>query len=374
MCCAQKIDLSIFDQKVIIPKRNTMKKLYFLPLLFLAITSFAQKQFVVQNVTAQTFDDINAAIAAASAGDTLYIPGGGFSLNPATIDKTLHWRGVGHYPDSTAVTGFTQITNAVTFTGNCDNSTFEGIYFQSNVVLGSTDNETTGVTIKRCRIGGILYLRATADISGGNPNLDFRLWESVVVHLDGRFGANARMEKNLIFGYITNFYQSLFHHNLFNYNGTYLFNASSFCQFKNNVFAYSTGMHPTMNNCNFLNNIFQAALPYNPTTSSFTGSGNLINVGWQNVYTSITGNIYTFNYDNDYHLNTGSTGTAEDGTTGVSIIGTATDGTNAGIYGTSLPYKGGAVPYAPHIRSANIDNEADGGNLGVQITVAAQER
>ena len=56
-----------------------MKKHYFLPLLFLAFTGFAQKQIVVQNSTAQTFNDLNAAIAAASAGDTLYIPGGGFS-------------------------------------------------------------------------------------------------------------------------------------------------------------------------------------------------------------------------------------------------------------------------------------------------------
>ena len=349
-----------------------MKKLYFLPFLFLAIAGFAQKQIVVQNGTAQTFSDLNAAIAAASAGDTLYIPGGGFSVS-AAVDKTLHWRGVGHYPDSTSATGHTQITNGVTFSGNCDNSTFEGIYFTGSLVFGSTDNEATGIVMKHCRVSGNLSMRNNTSTSGGYPDLDFTLSESVVQNIYANYGTNIKVEKNLIFGGLLYFYQCYFNHNDFCSSTSHLLNGCNNCQFLNNAFAYSQGQTASAN-CNFQNNIFQGGMFYDPVTSTHTGSGNVHSVTWQNLFTTITGNIYTFSYDNDYHLKTGTTGTAEDGTTGVTIFGTATDGTNAGIYGTALPYKEGAVPYAPHIRTANVDNQAVSGNLGVQITVAAQER
>ncbi len=353
-----------------------MKKLYFLPLLFLAITGFAQKQIVVQNGTTQTFNDLNAAIEAANAGDTIYIPGGGYST-PTTIDKTLHWRGVGHYPDSTAATGYTLITSySVYFTGNCDSSTFEGIYFQHNVQFGSNDDECIGITMKHCRVGGAIFMRSTTDISGGNPDLAFYLTECVTGSLDGRFGMNIRIEKNLIFSIISNFYLSYFNHNTINVYETSssydVINSCQNCQFTNNIFGYQYKLRSS-ENCNFENNIFISTLPYDATTSTFSGSGNIYNTG-PNIFTSIATNNSTFEYVNDYHLNASVTGTNEEGTTGISVIGTASDGTNAGVYGTTLPYKEGAVPYAPHIRAANIDNQVVSGNLGVQITVASQER
>ena len=353
-----------------------MKTLYLLPFLFLAITTFAQKQFVVQNGTAQTFDDINTAIAAASAGDTIYLPGGGFNLDPATIDKTLHWRGVGHYPDSTTATGHTQITTySIYFTGDCDNSTFEGIYFQNSLYFGSTDNECTGVTMKRCRVGGSLYLRGTEDVSSGYPNLNFYLTECVTATIYARFGMNIRLEKNLCFGTFNDFRQSFFNHNSINtyQSSNRVINNCQNCQFTNNVFAYSYGFYDASANCNFENNLFLSNPIYNPTTSTFTGSGNITNIVGA-IYSSITGDINKFDYANNYHLNAAATGTDENGNTDVSIIGAATDGTNPGIYGTSLPYKEGAVPYLPHIESADIDNEVVSGNLGVKIKVAAQER
>ncbi|AHW61730.1 hypothetical protein SAMN05444285_10983 [Draconibacterium orientale] len=349
-----------------------MKKLYFLPFLFLAITTFAQKQFVVQNGTAQTFDEINAAIEAASAGDTIYLPGGGFSIS-AQVDKTLHWRGVGHYPDSTSATGFTQILGSPTFSGNCDNSTFEGIFFQSSVTFGSNDNECTGVIIKRCRVNSTLTLRTTTDVSSGYPNLNVQVFESVLAHIDANNGMNIRFEKNLIFGLMYDFYQSSFNHNSFNVNHSSMVRNCKNCQFTNNVFSYHATFDGGTTNCNFENNIFQqSGMPFNSTTSTFTSSGNIYNTGL-GLYVSIVGNNYTFDYANDYNLND-ITGTAEDGTTGVSIKNSGIDGTDPGVYGTSLPYKEGAVPYAPHIQSANIVNDAVNGELGVQIKVVAQER
>lgn len=352
-----------------------MKNFLLILLSFFSFTTFAQKQFVVQGVTTQTFDDINAAIAAANAGDTIYLPGGGFSLNPTTIDKTLHWRGVGHYPDSTTATGYTNITNSdIYFTTNCDSSTFEGIYFTGNLRFGTvTNEEVSGVIIKRCRVAGTIFLRKDANTNLGNPDLGFQLSESVVVTIGGQKGRNCLIENNLIFGNCDYFYYSIFDHNMFNYSSV-LLDYSINCRYINNVFAWSTPNLSGSSNCEFLNNLFASTLPYNPTTQTFTGNNNITNIGNANIYTAITGYIYTFSYDNDYHLKTDATGTSEDGTTGVTIIGAASDGTNPGIYGGTMPYKDGAVPYAPHIRTADIDNAAVSGNLGVQITVAAQER
>uniref|UniRef100_UPI003217F268 hypothetical protein n=1 Tax=uncultured Draconibacterium sp. TaxID=1573823 RepID=UPI003217F268 len=354
-----------------------MKKIGILPLLFLSLFAFAQKQFVVQgNGTTQTFDNINAAIEGASAGDTLYLPGGGFTIS-ANVEKPLHWRGVGHYPDSTIATGHTQIINyTTTFTGNCDNSTFEGIYFQTNLNFGSNDNEATGIVIKRCRIGGTLLLRSIADISSVNPDLNCRVSESVLGHINANNGMNCRFEQNLIFGNFYNFYQCYFSHNSINtyQSSSRVIDNCHNCQFINNVFAMSYGFYRESSNCNFKNNLFVNNLIYNPATSSFTGSGNITNVGYGNIYTSITGEVRHFAYENDYHLNTSATGIDEEGNEGVNIVGKATDGTNMGIYGTNQPYKEGAVPYNPHIRSVDIDNEASNGELGVKITVGAQER
>jgi hypothetical protein len=52
-----------------------------------------------------------------------------------------------------------------------------------------------------------------------------------------------------------------------------------------------------------------------------------------------------------------------------------TDGKQVGIYGGSFPYKEGAVPSPPHVRSKVIASSTDGqGKLNVQITTTAQDK
>lgn len=336
-----------------------MKKLVFLPLILITTIIYAQPRIVVQNGSATVFANINDAISAASAGDTIYLPGGGFGLSPATIDKTLHWVGVGHYPDSTSATNATRITSLLSFTGNCDNSTFEGIYFTSSLNFGSSDNDAMNISIKRCRVAATINMRAT---SADTVATNFTITESVVGTLQANYASNCLVEKSMIFGTVNAFYQSFFNYNDFNYSGSYLFTSVNSCLFKNNVFSTSIGMRST-ESCEFSYNLCAGTFPFNPETSTHTESNNITDVGGNNIYTTITSTNNIFYYDNDYHLQPGCPG-----------IGAAEDGTNIGIYGTSLPYKEGAVPYYPHIRTVSIDNSASGGQLGVQITVAAQER
>lgn len=349
-----------------------MKKILILPLLFLGLISWSQSQFVVQNGTkTEVYNNINTAITNAVAGDTLYIPGGGFTITNSTINKTLHWVGHGHYPDSTLATMQTRITTALTFTGNCDNSSFEGIFFTSNLDFGSSSDEAVNIKMSRCRILGTLNMRA---ISTGNPDLNFHISECVTGHLYASYGSNCLIENSQIFGPVHYFVQAMFSHNCINASSSNrIVYACSNCVFNDNVWSNEWGLYNSTSNT-FQNNIYQSVLPYNPPTDSNTGSNNIYNVGSANVFTDIShsANIYTFSYENDYHLKTASTGTAESDGSTVSILGTASDGTNAGIYGTTTPYK--ITPFYPHINTATIATKAVNDQLGVTINAAAQSR
>ncbi len=356
-----------------ISKRNIMKKIIILPLLFLGFLSWGQAQFVVQNgAKTEVYNNINTAITNAVAGDTLYIPGGGFSISPATITKTLHWVGHGHYPSETGATMQTRITNALTFTGACDNSSFEGIFFTSNLNFGSSDDEAENIKMKRCRVIGNFSLRAA---TSGTPDLNFHISECVVQQLFANNGSNCLVEKSIIFSYMNSFVQSRFSHNSINVGNTsnrVVYDCTN-CVFDDNVWSNEWGLYHSTSNT-FYNNIFQSSLPYTPPSDSNSGSNNIYNVGSANIYTDIShsATIYAFSYDNDYHLKTGSTGTAESDGSTVSIIGAASDGTNAGIYGTTTPYK--TIPYYPHINTADIATKATNDQLGVNINAEAQNR
>lgn len=340
-----------------------MKKLIFLSFVLLSTVSFAQPHFVLQNGTTKVFNDINKAIAEAGAGDTLYVPGGGFSIS-AAVDKSIHWIGVGHYPDSTSATGPTRIVSAISFTGNCDNSTFEGIDFTSAISMGSSDNELVNMIMKRCRVRGTLNLRVS---SSGNPNINAQIIECVIYNLDGRYASNCKVEKSIINYAINNFYQSLFIYNDLNliqpsYYSSNTINGCYNCQFRNNIFTNEFDLS-FVESCEFSYNLYTGALPFDPVNSSNSGTNNIINVASDNIYTTITTGITDFQYANNYHLKSGCLG-----------IGAADDATEIGIYGSALPYKDGAVPSYPHIQTAKVNTMAVDGKLGVKITVAAQKR
>ncbi len=351
-----------------------MKKIIILPFLFLAIFSWGQAQFIVQNGTKTlVYTNINDALSNAASGDTLYLPGGGFTISTTTIDKTLHWVGHGHYPSETSATLPTRIATNLSFDGSCDNSSFEGILFTGSLNFGSADDETTNIQMKRCRVMGTLSLRY---INTGTPDLNFQISECVLQSVNANNGNNCLIEKSLIFSYIDNFYQSLFDHNVINVDGSSTYsNAfirySNGCTLSNNVFGFDGGLHST-GSCTFLNNIFPTGLPYSSTNNSNSGSNNIYNVATGTAFVSITGNANVFNYDNNYQLSSSTTGTAESDGSTVNLKNTASDGTNAGIYGTTEPYK--TIPYYPHINTANIATKVENNQLNVSINAEAQSR
>ena len=89
-----------------------MKHLSFIFTLVMLLTGSAahsQNLIAVQNGNTPAFYTVlDSAIIHAQNGDTVYIPGGTFSLN-VPVTKSLHIIGVGHNPDSTLATGKTVI-------------------------------------------------------------------------------------------------------------------------------------------------------------------------------------------------------------------------------------------------------------------------
>ena len=331
--------------------------------LLVSIYTFSQVQVIVQNGTkTETYESLDDAVTAAVAGDTLYLPGKSFYQSNRTIDKQLHWIGTGHYPDATGATAITYLNGDYAFTGTTDGSSFEGIYFKNNVTLGSNGDEAINMLFKRCRIGSTLSLRSvgTEDF----PNLNTTITECVFNAIQANNGSNCLVEKSV--GVIVyRFHQSLFKHCVF-LGGSYTSNDFDNCissVVENSILIdgyhflyYAQTMH--FRNCLFAFNI---TFP----TGTHTGENNIVNVGYENIFEAIPDDYRYFSYNNDYHLQSGSTG-----------IGAAADGTNIGIYGSSLPYKTNAVPFYPHITNTAIEDNADPvtKTLNVQFTVEGQDR
>ena len=318
----------------------------------------AQHTFVVQNGTSTSlFESLTNAYNSANSGDTIYLPGGVFTV-PTPVSKSLTWFGVGHYPDSTQATYFTQITNSVNFNGDTDGSTLTGIFFSNSISFGEAANNAENINLSRCRMPGIT-LKQNSDTT----DIGFSITECVITsHIYANNSSNVTFEKNLVFGTINTFQNTHFDYNSINvYEGvSRLIRNCSNCLFTNNIFGYVHLLDNT-NNCYFNNNLFQSTMNFPYGTNE--GTNNITNVGWANFYQTITGNIYTFSYDNNYHLQTNNPTWAT----------FSTDSTEPGIYGSLLPYKEGAVPINPHIRSTVINQKTTNGILPVQITVGAQD-
>jgi hypothetical protein len=162
--------------------------------------------------------------------------------------------------------------------------------------------------------------------------------------------------------------------NLVNFNG---------CVMRNNIFLYESGSSSgstfllyQCNNNILENNIFYYAFTYGPSGIQ-TFNRNVFFAAAPNLGASVDINNYNgadrasffvtnngspFTYTQNYHLsNPGNFA--------------GTDGKQVGIYGGSFPYKEGAVPSSPHVRSKVIASSTDGqGKLNVQITTTAQDR
>jgi len=361
---------------------NLTKKVISLGIfLFISSVVVTQNYITVDhNGTPSLFSDMQSAINSAQSGDYIYIPGGSFGLSsPLIIDKEVHIFGAGHYPDSSSTTNYTIITGEdVLITGDADNASISGIRIEKNLKIGysgtgwqSTDN----IEVYRCRVEGSTSLSEYSD--------NIYIYENVFEgNVNGHINGNGVIfSKNIFEEYIFEFDNTIFINNIFLFaHDDCTASASSSCNavfgnlntelitnclFENNIIydryplrcRHTGGYCYYVQNCIFNNNLFidNQSFPY----VTNVGTNNIVNQLKSSIFVNQSGS--SFSYSHDYHLQSTCPGK-----------NAGTDGTDIGIYGTAEPYKDGAVPANPHIRSKAITVQNN--VIQVNVEVAAQER
>jgi hypothetical protein len=296
------------------------------------------------------------AYAAAVHGDTIYLPGGSFAP-PANFDKGLTIYGAGHYQDSTQATNKTFIAGTVTLNANADNFQLEGVEVLEGVLFTSNVS-VNQVTIKYCKINA--YFQVPGNLS--NPSNNIALIGNVfggdVVLTNA---TNVSIYNSLLQGHLTNssgnqFYNCIFLFNGGNYdwviNGEMVNNNLYNCIF----YQSSWGIYSNITGNTYKYSLFTSATPnFGPGAVS---ENNYFGIAQPTIFVSQSGN--SFDYTHNYHLQ-------------APAAYPGSDGNQLGIYGGYFPYKEGAVPSNPHIRTKTISAATDAsGNLNVNIKVAAQ--
>ncbi|MBK8226122.1 MAG: hypothetical protein IPK70_02970 [Flavobacteriales bacterium] len=338
-------------------------------LLLGSATQAQLQRIVLQGSGApQVFADINVALAAAQPNDRLYFSGGTF-ISPAavTIGVPLHFIGAGIGPDSTAVTGVTTLSTtsgSILITTPASGSTFTGIIFSpsSNVEYGTTDadDDPTNLVFDRCTFATPVVFADAAGCTSSTIMKECVFYSSLSglgtacsVTLDRciiDYSVGTGAEVNAFAGGLTLRHCVGLNMRVGNSPGV----TSENCIYTKTTapFWQSNGAILTNNMC------VCTGLVSNMSPASATG--NVLGVAQGTIFINELDNNFT--WDDDLHLQPGSQG-----------IGMATDGTDAGIYGSSSPFKPGAVPFNPHFRSATIATSTlPNGDLPVNIRVAAQ--
>lgn len=315
------------------------------------------------------YSDLQAAIDAATAGDTLYVHGSQTSYGNIFITKQLTLLGAGYNPDNQHKLN-SQLDNidieiGMDGFGNpvSNPSGTKIIGFQLfNIEFNSSLEEITikGNRIKKNNYGIIINQPLTNSIISNNLFLP----EGAYYGIFGNYNLSNSIISNNIFTceiYRVNSPTVIINNNLFirgsnwNYSS---FRQVSYAVVTNNIFyAMSTS---GANYCTFNNNISIGGSQTSFLYDQNTGGGNFVDTNPEFVQVAST----SFSYDDDYHLQAISPGK-----------NAGTDGTDIGIYGGAYPFPafGDALytgmPAIPQILEMNIMNSSLNAtdNLNVQI-------
>lgn len=347
-----------------------MKKIAFgLLVTLLSSSLFAQKLVALSHAGTSTFFTgntcVNDAVTAAVSGDTIYIPGGGFTIGTLTIDKTLTIFGVGHTPDSTQATYRTELSGYINLIQGASNSHLEGFYLSGDISLGTspTDQFVQNVRIRRVNMN---ILRLSYNGSAVTTSNTLFIEENRIRgEMYAGYASNLLVSKNMMsqgFRYASN---ALITNNIIigGYCGGGPFSNVDNCLFQNNYIYVGFGpcccqYFISGNSNQFLNNVTNINWSFPDGTN--TGTGNWFNVPMSSIFVNCPSNAFDYTYD--YHLQNPAT-----------YLGS--DGTQIGIYGTSQPAKVGTVPVNPHVSTKTIAPQTNAsGELNIQVTVGAQNQ
>jgi len=325
---------------------------------FLFIATHAQKVALHSSNSVQYFTGTSGfvnAYNAATSGDTIYLPGGGFT-SPGTISKTLLIFGAGHYPDSTQATSKTYINSSISLSEAADGLRIEGVDLSGSFQTNSNES-VNNIIIKYCKITGDVNIQGSLS----NPSSNLTIINTVITgNLILSNAVNAGIFNSILQGRIISTYGNLLSNNIFmfNYTGSssyYTLNGDNNIV-SNNIFLNASNRYISGTSNQAYNNSFITS-PYLGLTP--VGSGNYYPVEQTDIF--VNQEAYLFSYEHDYHLQSPETYTG-------------TDATQIGIYGGIHEYKEGAVPSNPHIQFENVASVTANGTLSIEIKAAAQEK
>ncbi len=302
------------------------------------------------------FTQINAAVAAASAGDTLLISGSSDVYTDATLSKSLTLLGPGAFNNS--VFGLKARIANVNLSNNSSNSAICGLEFAGGS-LSAFAITVSNIRVVNCHFPSsrlLLNLTNSSNVyiqnnifSGGNSSIEIN---------GGSGNFNFLIDHNIINGFINGstisgvtVQNNVFYNSAPNGQPSAFFNACSLLVIKNNIF-YNSSPSANISSSIYDNNITYSS----STTYSPLGGTNIDNANPLFVNVPNGGNYLV---SHDFHLQATSPGK-----------NAGSDGTDIGYYGGIVQVNPSGEPIEmPFIRSMNVlnSNVAPNGNVNVKV-------
>ncbi len=361
--------------KLILKNQKLMKKLFFAIVIFVACMVFsgasAQNVITVEHSGVSTFyQNLDIAMAHASSGDNIYLPGTSYAIGTGLIiNKCLHIIGAGCNLDSSVTTGATILEGNLYITSGADSGSIEGVLINANVYFGTTAaNQAVNLySIKRCYIGGSLLL----SFDGVTPTASTNILISediIMAYIYGGYAQNVEISKCIIVRTLNKFSgNAMVTNNIFLWGEDvleWLFEDIHSVNLLNNIIMLNgSRIYDNIGTLTVANNLFTCASNAGATAGngSFNQS-NYYSVPRDSIFINQSGDVY--NFAHNYHLRPTCVGKFA-----------GADLTDVGIYGTPSPAKDGNIPFNPHIQAKTIPaNTNSQGNLNISIKVAAQDK
>lgn len=318
--------------------------------VFMHLSAFSQQAPIARvssNGATSLHTDLNQAISTSTNDDILYLPGGTFQLI-AHINKKITIIGVGHYGDSTLATGTTQINGDVVYSAGGSNSVLDGIYLTGSIIVidsisglkvfrSNVEAVRVATTIAVSALDGLYIKDCVIRNTAYCDNNTDALSNSVISN--SFLGGNVYLGRGAI---VSN---SIF---LSFDGGDYGFENNSF---RDCIFLHPNGIAPIGYTRSFIKCSF-----------SHPNNNNPVHLSCYYDWTAelLFGHSYvgTFNYAADYYK---------------LIPSLAGSNGQIGVFGGVQPYKEGAIPPTPHIRSKNVDaTTGPNGTLKIRFNVSVQ--
>ncbi|MFT2007147.1 hypothetical protein ACMA1I_00595 [Pontibacter sp. 13R65] len=332
-----------------------MKKILLLLLVMISVSELQAKVLTVSNragASAQ-YQTVPAAIAAAAAGDTIYIHGSETNYGAITLDKKLTIIGTGHKPkkELALISELTSVTIGVQ-NAAASGSALIGLKLSS---VSTSNYGQKDIVIRRCYISNIVANGTTGGICT-NWIIENNIFSSLQTSSNRTNVYNFLIRNNIITSYLYYTNACVINNNIFLGSQSPSFSDVHYAIIQNNVFygrSPQGANNSTLNN-NISFNSTETAMPYGTNS----GSNNKVNVDPK----FITYSGGTFNYEHNYNLQASSPGKAA-----------GTDGTDIGIYG-GMGFSETGEPPIPMVRAFSIQNGvvAPNGKLNVIIKAEAK--